>query len=167
MRSMETAPESAGRLLIVGAEPTNLALLAEVLSPQYQVQIATQGERALALAVADDPPDLVLLDVAMPEMDGYEVCQRLKADAATQAIPVIFVTSLDDHADEEKGLELGAVDYITKPFKPSVVLTRVKVHVALAQHRRILELLLARTARVLALSEAELEALHRLERLNH
>jgi diguanylate cyclase (GGDEF)-like protein len=118
-------------ILIVDDVPTNIQVLAEALRKQYRVKVATNGLEALAVARARPQPDLVLLDVMMPVMDGFEVCRRLKADPATRHIPVIFVTAKDDVADEERGLMLGAVDYIAKPFHLPVVRARVRNHLAL------------------------------------
>jgi putative two-component system response regulator len=118
-------------ILIVDDTPENLLLLSELLQPHYRVRAASSGMRALQIAASDPQPDLVLLDVMMPEMDGYEVIGRLKANALTANIPVIFVTALESSQDEERGLVLGAVDYITKPIRPAIVLARVKAHVEL------------------------------------
>lgn len=122
-------------LLLVDDTPENLALLGEILMPYYHVRVATSGERALAAAAREPRPDLVLLDVMMPEMDGYEVLRRLKNDMATQDIPVIFVTALDSVEDEAQGLDLGAVDYITKPVRAALVLARVHTHLELKEAR--------------------------------
>ena len=113
-------------ILIVDDEPVNLSLLAHVLRPTYQVRAANSGAEALRAAASQPCPDLLLLDVSMPEMDGYTVLRRLRDNPATQAIPVIFITALAADADEEFGLELGATDYITKPIKPAVLLARVR-----------------------------------------
>ena len=124
----------AGRptLLIVDDTPANLAVLTEILRPDYRIKVATRGDRALALASASPPPDLILLDIMLPEMDGYEVCRRLKADPATRHIPVIFVTAMTDGEDEAQGLELGAADYITKPIGAAMVKARIRTHLAVA-----------------------------------
>mgnify|MGYP003951153393 CR=1 FL=1 len=121
-------------ILVVDDTPDNLSLMRELLRKDYQVQLANGGERALKLAALQPQPDLILLDIMMPVMDGYEVCRRLKADAATRDIPVVFLTAKADVEDEKRGLELGAVDYITKPISPPVVLARVKIHLALKAH---------------------------------
>jgi diguanylate cyclase (GGDEF)-like protein len=118
------------RLLIVDDQPINIQTLYKVFATDCQVLMATSGAKALALC-RDDPPDLVLLDVEMPEMDGYQVCERLKADQATRDIPVIFVTAHSDIAAETRGLELGAVDFIAKPISPPVVRARVGTHLKL------------------------------------
>ncbi|MDO8931429.1 MAG: response regulator, partial [Rhodocyclaceae bacterium] len=117
-------------ILVVDDTPENLALMNKLLEGEYKVKVATSGEKALRIATADAPPDLILLDVMMPGMDGHEVCRRLMADARTRHIPVIFLTARAEVADEKKGLELGAVDYITKPISPPIVMARVKTHLA-------------------------------------
>jgi CheY-like chemotaxis protein len=126
-------------ILVVDDTPANIAILREVLKGRYRVRVATSGERALEIAHATPRPDLILLDIMMPEMDGREVCRRLKADEATAGIPVIFVTAKSEVEDEEAGLRLGAVDYIAKPVSPPIVLARVETHLALSQARRALE----------------------------
>lgn len=118
-------------ILVVDDEPANLALMSNLLMEKYQIKIANSGEKALKIAASDSPPDLMLLDIMMPGMDGYEVCQRLKRDARTTNIPVIFVTARVGDEDEKKGLEAGAVDYITKPIRPLIVMERVKNQLAL------------------------------------
>jgi len=123
------------RVLIVDDDPPNVKLLAEVLRDLCHLSFATTGARALELAAA---ADLVLLDVQMPAMDGYEVCQRLKAEAATRDIPVIFVTASGQVDDETRGFEVGGVDYITKPISPPVVRARVRTHLELKQSRDLL-----------------------------
>lgn len=119
-------------LLLVDDEPTNLRVLRTVLQEQYRLLFAKSGEEALQL-VAQQHPDLILLDVMMPGLTGFDVCSRLKADATTQAIPVIFVTALKDEVDEARGFAVGAVDYITKPISAAVVKARVKTHLSLVQ----------------------------------
>jgi putative two-component system response regulator len=118
-------------VLVVDDTPDNLALISTLLKDTYHVKVAVSGEKALRIATGPRPPDLILLDIMMPQMDGYEVCKRLKATAATQDIPVIFVTARADEEDERIGLELGAVDYITKPISPAILLARVKAQLAL------------------------------------
>lgn len=119
-------------ILLVDDEPTNLRVLRTVLHEQYRLLFAKSGEEALQL-VAQHQPDLILLDVMMPGMTGFDVCTALKADAVSRQIPVIFVTALRDEIDETRGFEVGAVDYITKPISPSVVKARVKTHLSLVQ----------------------------------
>jgi putative two-component system response regulator len=122
-------------LLIVDDSPSNLSVLGEVLAPYYVVRAATSGERALRIAQGEPQPDLILLDIMMPDMDGYAVLEGLRSDQRTADIPVIFVTALDSVVDEEKGLVLGASDYITKPFHPAIVLARVRAHLELKEAR--------------------------------
>lgn len=122
-------------VLAVDDNADNLTLVGELLAPHYAVRVATSGERALALAAMTPQPDLVLLDVMMPGMDGYEVMRRLRRDPVTQHIPVIFVTAMDTTDDEARGLDLGAVDYLTKPLRPAILLARVKAHLELKAAR--------------------------------
>lgn len=117
-------------VLVVDDQPVNIQALYRIFAPDHRVLMATSGAKALALC-AQEPPDLILLDVVMPEMDGHEVCARLKADEATRNIPVIFVTSHTNAEEETKGLELGAIDFIAKPVNPAVVRARVKTHLTL------------------------------------
>lgn len=121
-------------VLVVDDTPDNLALMRELLRDDYQVQLANGGERALKIAAMEPCPDLILLDIMMPGMDGYEVCRRLKSNPKTRDIPVVFLTAKTDIEDERKGLEMGAVDYITKPISPPIVMVRVKNHLALKAH---------------------------------
>ncbi|MGD9410816.1 MAG: SpoIIE family protein phosphatase [Desulfobacterales bacterium] len=152
-------------VLVVDDTPANIKVLMETLKDDYRIVAAVNGERALQLATSDPNPDIILLDVMMPEMDGYEVCAKLKADGKTRDIPIIFVTAMSDTQDETKGLELGAVDYITKPISPPVVSARVKNHLELRQAREILKnqnLILEqrveeRTREVLELQKSEFE----------
>ncbi|MES2582242.1 MAG: hybrid sensor histidine kinase/response regulator [Pseudomonadota bacterium] len=125
-------------LLVVDDAPENIDLLHAILKPHYHVKVANGGEKALKIVQSDLPPDLVLLDVMMPGLDGYEVCRQIKSRPQTCNIPVVFVTAMDEQKDEEFGLSLGAVDYVTKPFNASIVLARVKTHLAL--HDRTVEL---------------------------
>lgn len=118
------------RVLVVDDQPTHVHALYQILADDHQVFMATTGEQALAVC-ADKQPDLILLDVVMPGMDGYEVCQRLKADAATRDIPVIFFTAHTDESEEALGLDLGAVDFISKPINTKIVRARVKTHLTL------------------------------------
>jgi len=123
------------KILIVDDEPANLQLLRQILKDDYDLVFAKSGEDALKNAI-EHQPHLILLDVMMPIMDGHEVCRRLKADHRCTHIPVIFVTAMNDEMDEAKGFGLGAIDYITKPVRPSVVRMRVKSHLALADQQR-------------------------------
>ncbi|MEI6874524.1 MAG: PAS domain S-box protein [Spirochaetota bacterium] len=115
-------------ILVVDDVPENIAIMEEILKGEYRVKAATGGEAALKIARGDPPPDLILLDVAMPGMDGFEVCRNLKEDGGGASIPVIFLTSKDKGADETRGFEVGAVDYLTKPVNPDTLKTRVKAH---------------------------------------
>ena len=118
-------------VLLVDDEPANLQIVKSILKDTYKTRIATNGAKALELANQDPAPDLILLDVMMPEMDGYEVCSRLKSDDRTRDIPVIFLTGQTEIDDETRGFEVGAVDYIHKPFSPAVVQARVRTHLVL------------------------------------
>jgi len=118
-------------VLVVDDTPENLELMSELLLPTYRVKVASSGLKALRIAISSPPPDLILLDIMMPLMDGYEVCKRLKADPQTRDIPVIFLTAKTELADEQNGFDLGAVDYITKPISPPLVLARVKAQLQL------------------------------------
>jgi putative two-component system response regulator len=126
-------------ILIVDDTPENLAVLSGLLSPQYRVRAVSSGRRALQIAAGQPPPDLILLDVMMPEMDGYSVIAELRANPASADIPVIFVTALERSDDEERGLALGAVDYITKPIRPAIVVARVKTQIELKAARDLLQ----------------------------
>lgn len=126
-------------ILVVDDLPENIEILDGVLRSQYKVKAALNGEKALKIAMQPDAPDLILLDIMMPDMDGYEVCQRLKAQSCTRNIPVIFVTALGEFENEAKGFEMGAVDYITKPISPAIVRARVRTHLALYDQNRELE----------------------------
>lgn len=120
-------------ILVVDDVPVNIEVLSGILSDEYNVLVASSG--AQALVVATQQPDMILLDIMMPEMDGYEVCRRLKNAPAISGIPVIFVTGMDDAEDEIKGLSLGAVDYLTKPIHAAITLARIKSHLELKQSR--------------------------------
>jgi len=130
---------SVSTVLIVDDQPENLAVLSDLLEPHYRVIATTAGRRALQLAAGNPQPDLILLDVMMPEMDGYEVLVALRRDPATRDIPVIFVTACDADLDEEHGLKLGAADYITKPIRPAIVLARVLTQLENKQARDLLK----------------------------
>ena len=134
--AMQHAADSAVKptILVVDDTPDNLSLMMELLKDDYKVKLANGGERALKLAAMQPPPDLILLDIMMPGMDGYEVCRRLKANPLTRDVPVVFLTAKTEVEDEKRGLEMGAVDYITKPISPPIVLARVKIHLALKAH---------------------------------
>jgi putative two-component system response regulator len=125
-------------ILIVDDTPDNISLLSALLKDRYKIKIATNGLKALQVAASTPAPDLILLDVMMPEMDGYETCRQLKAQSATSDIPVIFLTAKSQVQDEEMGLQLGAVDYIGKPISPPIVLARVATHLHLKNARQFL-----------------------------
>lgn len=126
-------------VLIVDDTPDNIDLLSEVLGDEYRIRVATSGEKALKIVYSDEPPDLILLDIMMPGLSGLEICRRLKANPDRRRIPIIFVTAMSSIEDEKLGLELGAVDYITKPISPPIVLARVRTHLALYDQTRELE----------------------------
>ena len=126
-------------LLVVDDMPETLTLMSGLLKDDYKVKIANDGEKALKIAASDSPPNLILLDIMMPGMDGYEVCRRLKENEGTKDIPVIFITSKSDTEGEAKGFDLGAVDYITKPFVHQIVLARVRTHLQLKHKTDLLE----------------------------
>ncbi|MBS1187112.1 MAG: response regulator receiver modulated diguanylate cyclase [Burkholderiaceae bacterium] len=126
-------------VMIVDDTPANIRVLAESLRRDYRIRVATSGREALDLIAHVGPPDLLLLDVMMPEMDGYEICRRLKSAPETRNVPVIFVTARAEAADEEYGLKLGAVDYIVKPFHLPIVTARVRNHIELKQKTDLLE----------------------------
>ncbi|WP_371377329.1 HD domain-containing phosphohydrolase [Thalassotalea aquiviva] len=131
--------EQKQSVLIVDDNPDNIDLLIALLKPFYQLKAALSGEQALKIAQSAHKPDLILLDIMMPKMDGYEVCRKLKADPVTLDIPVIFITAKTEIEDEHKGLSLGAVDFISKPICAPIVLARVKTHLALYDMQRELE----------------------------
>ncbi len=141
------------RVLVVDDTPANIDILMEALSGDYIVTAARSGEKALSMVGREPRPDLILLDVMMPEMDGYQVCERLKADPITAEIPVLFITALDGRDDEARGLALGAVDYITKPFHIELVKARVANHVELKLHRDHLNEMVDSRTRELALTQ--------------
>ena len=118
-------------ILVVDDTPDNLSLMSALLKDHYKVKVANHGEKGLRIAASEQPPDLILLDIMMPDIDGYEVCRRLKSDPRTRDIPVIFLTARSEVEDETRGLELGAADYITKPISAPIVLARVQAHLLL------------------------------------
>lgn len=126
-------------ILIVDDEPINIKSLKTVLGDEHNLIFATNGEMALTMAQSDPQPDLILMDVVMPGLDGYEVCRRLKAHSKSAHIPVVFLTAHWETAEEAKGLELGAVDYIRKPFSPPIIRARIRNHLELKKTRDILE----------------------------
>ncbi|MHB8961846.1 MAG: GGDEF domain-containing response regulator [Saccharofermentanales bacterium] len=126
-------------ILVVDDAKANINVLAELLRSDFKIRATTSGEKALEIALSENPPDLILLDVLMPDMDGYTVCKKLKESAQTRNIPVIFITGKVSEEDEIYGFTIGAVDYITKPFSPVVVKARVNTHAELKRHRDYLE----------------------------
>src|SRR5947207_5028203 len=153
-------------LLVVDDAPENLLLVTQALADQYQVRAAKDGVGALQIAVSDPVPDLILLDIVMPGIDGFEVCRRLKSDPVTAAIPVIFLTGRSEREDEQRGFELGSVDYISKPISPPVVRARVKTHLHLKasadflknQNQFLEQEVLRRTREVLAIQDVAVHA---------
>ncbi len=151
-----TQPSAQKTILIVDDTPINIGVISGALKDSFATKVATSGEKALAIASGKDKPDLILLDIMMPEMDGYEVCRRLKADPDTRDIPVIFLTSQTEAEDETKGFEVGAVDYIHKPFSAAVVKARVRTHLMLREAH-------AQIARQLVEINAELEMARQIQ----
>ncbi len=151
---------SRSRVLIVDDTPENIWILMEALKADFTVMVAKDGLTALRLASGPNAPDVILLDVVMPGMDGYEVCQRLKNNPQTRNIPVLFVTAQTDSGNEAHGLALGAVDYISKPFQPALVKTRVRNQIDLKKHRDQLdELVRERTKELILTQEVTIEAM--------
>jgi len=126
-------------VLIVDDQPANIRILLEILKTDYEIRVAIDGETALDIVRSDNPPDLVLLDVMMPGIDGYVVCERMKTDPRTSDIPVIFITGKGDEEDMVRGFQCGAVDYVVKPFSHVVVKARVKTHAELKKFRDVLK----------------------------
>jgi signal transduction histidine kinase len=149
------------RILVVDDEEFNLMMLNEILRAEHDVSIARGGLDALELLASSLVVDLILLDVMMPDVNGYEVCRRIKADPVRRDTPVIFVTALDAGEDEERGLRLGAVDYIAKPFRPSVVAARVNTHLKLYRQQQVLEAMVAERTASLLQAKEEAEAANR------
>ncbi|MEB3247827.1 MAG: hybrid sensor histidine kinase/response regulator [Merismopediaceae bacterium] len=142
METPSTLTQERPTILVVDDTPDNLTFISGLLKEHYRVKVANNGEKALTIARSDNPPSLILLDIMMPGMDGYEVCTHLKTDPKTAKIPVIFLTAKAETADEQKGLSLGAVDYITKPISPPILMARVKTHLQLkASYDELQELL--------------------------
>lgn len=153
-------PQPRKTILIVDDVAENIKMLAQVLKSTYRVVIATSGAEALRIANADNRPDLILLDIMMPVMDGYEVCTRLKNEEHTRNIPIIFVSAMTKEENEEKGLSIGAVDYIFKPFSPSIVRARIKTHLDLKDYQDNLENKVQNRTRELRLALDELHTTH-------
>ncbi|MCF8168027.1 MAG: two-component system response regulator [Rhodoferax sp.] len=135
---MDLFPSVNPTILVVDDAPANLSLISGLLRDSYTVKAANHGTKALKIA-CEEKPDLILLDILMPDMDGYEVCRRLKANPQTSHIPVIFLTSKSDIESEQLGMSLGAVDYVTRPISPPILLSRVKAHLVEAFHARTLQ----------------------------
>lgn len=153
---------SSQTVLIIDDTPDNIDVITGILRPFYKIRAALTGERGLVIARAKPAPDIILLDVMMPDMDGYEVLRRLQADPLTKPIPVIIISALSEQEDEYKGLELGAVDYITKPVGPRIVEARIKTHLAL--HRQNIDLERKVHERTEELQRTRLEIIRRLGR---
>ena len=149
-------------ILIVDDIIENVDVLAAILEPEYRIKVALNGTKALEIAGSRDQPELILLDVMMPDMNGFEVCSRLKENPSTKRIPVIFVTALGEVADESRGFLSGGVDYITKPVSPHIVLARVKTHLALFNQARQLEEKVRERTR--ELNDTRVEIIRRLSR---
>ncbi len=133
-------PDQKKTVLVVDDAPTNIQAVNAILKDDYKVRVATHGSKALELVKVNPPPDLILLDIMMPGMDGYEVCTRLKTEPETRDIPVIFLTGQTEIEEETRGFEVGAVDYIHKPFSPAIVKARVQTHLVLRGIRQQLAL---------------------------
>lgn len=127
------------KLLIVDDNRQNIEILMALFKDEYKIAAAINAQRAMKIAQSESPPDLILMDILMPEMDGYELCAALKEIPATKQIPIIFVTAVSEVMDESRGFNLGAVDYITKPFHPPMVKARVKLHLNLKRKQELLE----------------------------
>lgn len=151
---------SYSQLLLVDDSAMNLDTLLATLGGSYDLRVAIDGQSALDLIASDYLPDLILLDIMMPGLDGYDVCRKLKADEKSSKIPIIFLTALDNDEDEAKGLELGAVDYISKPFNPAIVNHRVKTQLELKQHRDELQHLVDAKTQELTTSYKDLKQVH-------
>lgn len=131
MNMTHNAYSNRPTILVVDDSPDNLTLLSELLKDNFNIKIANSGKVAIKIAFSNSPPDLILLDIMMPDLNGYDVCRQLKADTKTMGIPIIFLTAKSDEGDETLGLEAGAVDYITKPISPPILMARVRTHLAL------------------------------------
>ncbi|MEO5334628.1 MAG: response regulator [Magnetococcus sp. YQC-5] len=167
MNDQEHTPHET--ILIVDDVLENLDILKGLLESKYRVKVATNGRIAIKVALSSNPPDLILLDVMMPDMDGYEVCRFLKQDDRTRDIPILFVTSKAEVENESKGFELGAADYLLKPVSQSIVLARIKTHLALHDQRKLLtDQVEVRTAQLMLrnieMEETRREVIHQLGR---
>ncbi len=130
------ASNEIATILVVDDTPANLALMVEILKPDYRTRIAINGVKALELVFGGDPPDLILLDIMMPGLNGYDVCRRIKERPQTRDIPIIFVSAMGEIEDETRGLDLGGVDYVTKPISPAIVKARIRTHLAVSRQAR-------------------------------
>ncbi len=153
-------PKQNKSILIVDDAATNISLLEAFLEEDYRILSASDGPSAIEIAVGESPPDMILLDIQMPKMTGFEVCKILKDHPRTRNIPILFVTGMIDDGDERRGLELGAVDYITKPFNPVTVRSRVRNHMELKLYRDHLEELVSERTR--QLTEGYIDTVNRL-----
>jgi cyclic di-GMP phosphodiesterase len=131
-------------ILIVDDEQTSIKILTRILGKIYNISVAMGGDEALKIINSGLKPNLILLDIMMPDIDGFSVCKKLQANVSTSDIPIIFITGLDDQINEAQGLKFGAVDYIYKPINPEIVHARVRVHLELQQHREFIEKILQR-----------------------
>lgn len=154
--------DSKKTVLVVDDTPVNIDILTGILRPWYKIKAALSGELALKIANSANKPDIILLDIMMPGMDGFEVCRQLKNNIETRKIPIIFVTAKSEVADEQQGFELGAADYISKPVRPPIVLARVQAQLALYDQANHLEQLVQQ--RTKELSDTRLEIIRRLGR---
>ncbi len=154
------SPKNRSKILIVDDAPENIRILGELLRDKYTIMFALNGEDALRLAGTTPQPDMILLDVVMPGMDGYEVCQALKANQETKNIPVLFITAQNNEKEESRGLSIGGVDYVSKPFRASLVQTRVDNQLELKKHRdKLDELVKERTKELYLTQEATIESM--------
>jgi putative two-component system response regulator len=159
---IELMNEKKFSILIVDDMPDNIDILRGILKQEYKLKIATDGKKALKIAQGNPKPDLILLDIMMPEMDGYDVCKQLKENYHTADIPVIFVTAKGESKDESRGFDLGAVDYITKPVSPALVVRRVKTHLNLYNQQQLLSEEVKRQTRII--KHTRLQIIQRLGR---
>ncbi len=158
-------PKRSNIVLIVDDVAENITVLHRILTEEYKVKVARNGAKALEIARLDPKPDIILLDIMMPGMDGYTVCKKLKSDPATAKIPVIFVTAMSEIEDEKKGFQLGAVDYITKPIYPAIVQARVKTHLDLADQQLACERVVDKQLEVI--SKGQRDAIYMLGHAGH
>ncbi|MBU2880405.1 two-component system response regulator [Psychrosphaera sp. B3R10] len=154
--------EAKATILIVDDTPENIDVLSGILKQDYKIKAALNGYLALKIAFSEHKPDLILLDIMMPEMDGYDVCRQLKSHPETSQIPIIFVSAKSDVHDEQMGFELGAVDYLSKPVSPPIVIARIKTHLSLYDQSRLLEKLVQ--DRTKELNDTRVEIIRRLGR---